>query len=503
MATAAPSSLGTGSWAGPLPLPARPLPFDAQQVCVQVALLCGLFMLNKAGNVGAAAFFLILFIMAAKSTEGALKALVLVGLGVTLNQYFVPKSIVWTPTRLALSVFCALRCFTDVYGGPRSFRMAGYFPALCVYCATAAACSLLSGYYVLIALLKLANFFTVTAGTLLAIEATRRRRIDMTPWFVAVIGSIVAFGLLSLATGQSTNFMRYRAGMSKFAAEAGFNGAFLHPNVHSTIVAPAFIFLVAAAVFSTYRNRWICGVMAAILGVFMVYSQARTSIVSTLVGLIVIIFYAGRGRFVRGRRMRLNVGRGTMIGLMLLGAVGVAVGDLATGGAVRRSVISFVNKSANEEEISTAEMLVSREGKIALSWSNFLKSPIYGIGFQVSTEEYFRQNATLFTAPAEKGFLYTAILEEGGVLGTTTFVVFFVLFLTAMIRTRNVPGLAVFLTLFVANTFEVGLFAMGGTGTFFWTFAGAAIMLGDHCWDVAAPPRVGWDTGGPARVAIS
>lgn len=484
MATAVPSLEADSAWASARRLAAHRLPFDPSRTLQHTLLLCGLFLLNMGGNAGAAAFFLILFVMAARSTPGAFKALMLVGLGVTLNQYLVPKSILWTPTRLALSGFCAVRCIVDAFAGSQRVPVGSYFHAMVGFCAASAICSLLSGYYVTIALLKLGNFFAVTTATLLAIEAMRRRRIDMTPWVLALIGTIVAFGLASLALGQSGNFQTYRgisdAAMGTYAL---FNGAFLHPNSHSLVAAPAFVFLLSAMVFSTYRNRWICGAMAAVLAVFMLYSQARTSIVASIVGMAVILVYAKPARFMSGWRLRLNLSRGKLASFVAVMAIGLVIADFGTGGAVSKRFIAFANKSGKETALDTEDIIASREGKIALSWENFLKSPIYGIGFQVSTEDYFKRNATLFTAPIEKGFLYTALLEEGGVIGTAMFALFIWLYVRRLMRTRNIPGLAVFATLFAANTFEVGLFAMGGSGTFFWTFAGAATMLGDRCWE--------------------
>lgn len=464
------------------PASAQRQPYDVRSIAWQTALLCGLFLLNKAGTPGAAVFFLILTYMALRSTTGAFKALMIVGLGITLNQFFVPKSLLWTPARLAITSICAARCIVSALGG-KSTRVPAYFLAMVMFCVVAAICSVLSGYYLLIALLKLSNFFAVTTATLLAIEIIRRQHDDLGPWFVALLGAVVVFGLLSIPLGQSTNFTAQKETLDGMAAASGsFNGAFLHPNTHSSIAAPAFVYLLAAAIFSTYRSRWICSPMAAILAVFMVWSQARTSIAAAIAGALVLILFASPGRLLRGRRLQVNLRRGTLVGLVALAVVGVGVSDMTSGGSISRSIIGFMNKSQQTEELDTSDIIKSREGKIAESWANFVESPIYGIGFQVGTDEYFRNNATLLTAPCEKGFLYTALLEEGGILGTTAFAVFAILFFGTLVFTRNVPGLAVAVALFLSTTFEVGIFAMGGSGTFFWTFAGAGIMLGDHCW---------------------
>ena len=114
--------------------------------------------------------------------------------------------------------------------------------------------------------------------------------------------------------------------------------------------------------------------------------------------------------------------------------------------------------------------------------NNFLENPIHGIGFQVAKTAFFVQNATWFTAPMEKGFLPTAILEEGGVLGATAFVVFVMSLLVGWMRERNIPATIIFLGFLITNFGEVTIFSMGGSGAFGWMMVGAATMLGDNCW---------------------
>ena len=125
----------------------------------------------------------------------------------------------------------------------------------------------------------------------------------------------------------------------------------------------------------------------------------------------------------------------------------------------------------------------SREALINQSWELFRSHPITGIGFQVSYSEEFRQKATLLSAPVEKGFLPTAVLEETGILGTSFFVIFLVSFLGYLIGQRNIPATTVFLAVLFTNLGEVQLFALGGPGQLGWILTGAAMILGDHCFD--------------------
>lgn len=457
-----------------------PRQFNLSAITQTVIGLIALFLVNKGGTAGAAIFFLVLFWIAATSTSGALKALALVGLGVQLNQYFVPKTQLWSPGRLALTAFCCLRIFADAFAG-RRIPMSATAVTLTVYCVVAAVCSLLSGYYVQIALLKLVNFWSGAIAILLGTEIVRRRRIDLTPWFVALLLVIIVMGLAAIALGQSRNYQAYRGAGEALGSQL-FNGAFLHPNCHSSFAAPAATFLLAATIYGHYRNRWLTGSAAAVMFVFMAISQSRSSIAAALAGVMVLAAYARPVRAFGGRILRVNIRRGPIVATALLALVAIVAVDAGTGGRISSQVFAFINKSGNTQGIDTTDVLKSREGKINESWQNFLESPVYGIGFQVAKTEYFRQQATLFTAPAEKGFLPTAVLEEGGILGAITFSVFLVTFIVTLLRSRNVPALAVCASVLMSTIPEVSIFAMGGAATYMWSLMGAAMIMGDHCW---------------------
>jgi hypothetical protein len=138
-------------------------------------------------------------------------------------------------------------------------------------------------------------------------------------------------------------------------------------------------------------------------------------------------------------------------------------------------------------------------------WQNFLESPLIGIGFEVSKSHYFEENATLFYAPIEKGFLPLAVLEETGVIGTFFFLVFLVTYMRSLGNSLNVPGLAMFLTFLAVNCGESMFFALGGHGAFGWLLFTAGTQLGDRCVERIQPFKPSQSAGaawlGPTRVA--
>lgn len=459
---------------------------DLQRVAWDALVIMALLLLNKGGNVGAGVFFAILAVMVLMSPQSAFKALAIAWLGIMLNFSFVPKSLVWTPARLALPLLAFVRFSFDVTRLGTTLFASRTYLLFVVYVAVMAMCSVLSGWYTQIALIKLANFWAVTSAILAGVTVLRRMRVDMTEWFVSLVAAATLFGLLSIVLGVDNNFRTH----SPYEESTAFVGAFLHPNCHSVYASLFIVLLLSVFLLGEYPRRRIALVMIAIWAVFMIWSKARASVAATIVGTAVLLLLAQpfRNRF--GWRMRLNMRRSQVFGY--LAGVGVLLGifDFASKGSISKSVIAFINKagtSAELTEIDTEQVLASRQGLIDLSWKNFQEHTLTGIGFQVGTHESFIKNATLFTAPAEKGFLVTAVLEEGGIVGGVAFLAFLLAFLTELFASRNVPAIAMLLAYLTSNMAEVTIFSPGGSGAFGWTMIGAAMILGDHCWHRPVP----------------
>lgn len=187
--------------------------------------------------------------------------------------------------------------------------------------------------------------------------------------------------------------------------------------------------------------------------------------------------------------------RGTLTGILALAVVGGLFWDVMTDNSLGKALSSFIVKGTVSsvdygKQVSMERILLSRRGLIEFSWNNFLDNPLFGIGFGVAKTEMFKRTATYLTAPAEKGFLPTAILEEGGLVGTTAFLVFLGVFTWDLWRQRNVAGLITFWVFLATNLGEVTIFSPGGAGAFGWIMVGAATILNDRCWvpPVAGPP---------------
>jgi hypothetical protein len=435
----------------------RRTPLDIVRILRAAAAITALMLLNLGGNAGAFVFFLILVGLVFRDPASAYKAMAICYLGLMINQAFVPKSLVWTPSRIAIPFLALARFSIDLSRLHVSLLTKKSYLALLLFTATMTVCSILSGWYTEIALLKLLNFWSSLTAIFAGVLVIRSQKIDMSEWCVSLI-----------VTGSDE------------ATTELFNGAFLHPNCHSLYASLFILFLASLFVLSPYRNRWLAIPAIAMWFGFMILSQSRTSAVAAVVPLVVLVGYARPRINKRGFRMRANA---------------IAY-DVNSNRKLTKFFVGFFNKGqiADSTSLDTEQILRSRRGLIEYSWNNFAENPIHGIGFQVAKTEFFVKNATLFSAPAEKGFLPTAMLEEGGILGAATFVIFLLVLFGGWIREHNIPAVVSFLGFLASNFGEVSIFSPGGSGAFGWIMVGFAAILGDHCWRRPAQHRpLVWD----------
>jgi O-antigen ligase len=474
------------------PVAARRPPLDLPRIAIGTALILGLWFLNKGGEFGSVVFFIILTVMALLSPDKAMKAMAIMFAGLLLNVAFVPKTIFWTPGRLALPVVILLRYGFHLFVNPRLLLGRPYYLMLLVYVATMAACSIASGWYTKIALFKLGNFIAFMTTAFLVTALVRERKQDLSEWFVSLIIAAALIGVLAVATGQSRNFVALRTGQT-ITSDSLFNGAFLHPNAHALYASGMTVFLCCIYILAPYRHRLAVVPVIVLWLVFMLLSQSRTSVFATTVPLLVLVALAAPRTVRGGRQLRSNVRRSTLVAI-LVAAVGAAgVFDLASGGVVSKSIIGFLHKWSDREaeSLDTETMLASRQSLIDQAWGNFVENPWTGIGFQVAKTQAFMDNATFYTAPAEKGFLPVAILEEGGVVGATAFALFLLVLVGTWYRERNIPAIIVFTSFLTSNMGEATMLAPGGGGAFGWICVAAATIMGDNCWTRA--PRAATD----------
>lgn len=454
-------------------------PFSAQRILLRAALIVALLLVNKLGAAGSVAFFGILLVMVMRSPESAFMAFTIGMVGLVSNMAIVPKNLVWTPCRLAILFVCAARFSADLAGMGRSLFRYGYYSALCLFVFIAALCSIASGYYLQIALLKLVSFSVGLTAVLAGVMVLQVRRTDLTEQFISVAAVIVINGFLAMLFGNA--YTRAVAG-DLYGTSSYFAGPFYHPNATGPFCALLVTLLFATWVFSPRRNLRICLALIVPLLYFIWASRSRTGLASAVIGVIFVFLLTVLAWGPGWLRLNLNRSRRSMVAWATVIVLATFIADGISTGRVSAAFMSLANKyNQKSETVEMQSLLATRQSLIERGWQGFLERPLTGLGFEVSLDPFFVRNAGLFSAPIEKGFLPTAVLEEVGIFGATAFAIFLISFIVSLAMQRNAVGLAMFLTYLVTNLGEVTIFAFGGPGGIGWALVGAGMLIGSTC----------------------
>jgi len=125
----------------------------------------------------------------------------------------------------------------------------------------------------------------------------------------------------------------------------------------------------------------------------------------------------------------------------------------------------------------------SRGSVIENSMDNFFKNPFTGIGFGVGSEatEFDIASDKLLgiplSAPTEKGFLPSTVLEEVGIIGAVCFIMLLFSLLKIIFTSGNQLSLLIFFTCLMVNMGEMIFFSFGGIGLYIWLMIGFSVSL--------------------------
>lgn len=453
--------------------------FTLLNVIKNVFLIAVLFFLNKLGTPGSLLGYLILFIMAARSTEGAIKAMSLGALFIIANSYLVSINLAHTFLRFPLVAVAGARIFWDASRfAPRLFSQ-GHLHALLIFGGVSLVCAFVNQYFFMISFLKLSVFTYGAYAIMLGTHLQRTSGSDLTAWFSAIILFFILGNLLAYATGVGYTF---RGRLLEAGGTLGFAGMTNHPQTQGPLAAISAIYAFCVYLFTPYRMRWLMGLAVPVLLIMCYMSAARTGLFAVSLAMGVILwatFFMGGGR----KRIRLNISSAQIIIIILFGVSAVILLEAFTGGAISGKFGDFALKAIRGDtagELSFANVFASRMPLIEASIINFKQSPITGIGFGTMLDARWASNASLFTAPTEKGFLPTAVLEETGVLGAACFAIFVLSFAWKYWKKRNIVAIGIMVCFLLLNLGEMMFFALGGMGLYCWSILGAGISLGDR-----------------------
>lgn len=471
----------------------RPMPFGPRfeslswgSITKNLIIISICAFINKAGSIGTALFFVYMIYLCLQNTEGALKAISLTLLIVVCNEAFVPKTPLLTVLRFGIWILASARIFYDVHRAGRLNSAFGkpYILALCIFCAVALMLSYLGGFYFQISALKLFSFFIGAGAILIGTDELKVRGSELTTWYLSIVIFSALLGIAAYLVGVG-----YNAKLEGISTYAGlFNGPYYHPQTLGPAGSMITTFLLCIALFSPYPKKWLIYALIAVFVVFVYMTRSRTGFIALGAGVITAFtcgfFFSRDQRYI----VRFNIPKGALIVCFLFGCLGLVLIEGLTGGKITAKFQDLILKSTGEQhsylrasDLSLEAIASSREAQIQNMIITFKAYPFTGVGFGVDRSEAFVENASMFSAPTEKGFLPIAVFQENGIIGGTIFFIFIFLLYRHLIKDRNIPGICGLSVLLAANLGEMMFFGLGGHGGFIWTIFGACLILGPRC----------------------
>jgi len=325
--------------------------------------------------------------------------------------------------------------------------------------------SLHSSPAVAISVMKLITFVWVISTVIVAYGSLASRQIEtLTTWFWTLAITVIGLSALTRAV----------PGIAFLRNGLGLQGILNHPQALGIFTAPIAAILLARLALTRESIKLLDAIVLAGVWIVMIMTQARTAAVAAALGVLIALLT----RLIRTRHSGVQAGIGKIAAVMACGGAMLVVA-LFTVSDLSGSVASFLLKRSDTQDVSDA-FQQSRGGAILGQWQNFLSAPWAGHGFGVYADGYFPAGVVEFagipiSAPVEKGFVPTAVLEETGVLGGTLF--FLMLWACARDVWRNADlcWIAAFVTCLAVNIGEAVILSPGGIGLYLWVLIGLAI----------------------------
>ena len=316
---------------------------------------------------------------------------------------------------------------------------------------------------------KILSFAFGVIIVLLGFKVSAGRDVNWVPWFTGLWAAIL---FLSIPTLFVTSIGYHKNG-------TGFQGILSHPQSFGTILAPIAAWLAARLVFFPLREtHWMIVVMVLLSWSFLILSKARTGLAAVLGGLVCVIILTLVSRPEWKSRIANSLRRPIILMAMLV-LVSVMILFSST---IEAQVEQYIFKHGKAKGASAEEAITSTRGPgIANQWKNFLSSPLVGYGFGIY--RFARPNSTQvidpyfgipLSAPTEKGFLPTAILEETGILGTLCFIPLLGSLIWHVSRKSSIATTWMFFASILTNVGEMVFFSIGGLGLYIWLLMGWA-----------------------------
>lgn len=279
-----------------------------------------------------------------------------------------------------------------------------------------------------------------------------------------IFGSMLLLPVPHLASLDADAILK-----SKIIVTSLFTGMLNHSQALGPVTCVLAVVLVGDMLLNLQRADKLYILLLLCCPILIYKTSSRTAMGSFVVGLALIAFF-----FMRTKQLR-HRWKSMAMSVILLTLAFLSVAVLLTP-SIRNHIVKFAMKSYSqtaEEVVFDSEVMTStRQVLIDRQIENFHERPAIGWGFQVSEEVGYMErhsSGLLLTAPIEKGVWVTAILEEGGAIGWTLYVLYFVIATCMLIKRRAYMGATAFLVFHVSCLGEFSMFSMSSEGGIWYT----------------------------------
>lgn len=316
-----------------------------------------------------------------------------------------------------------------------------------------------------ISLMKVVTFTLAATVVLVAFERIRGERLlRLHSWFLTVGISVIVLSALTLL----------KPGLG-IGSDGGLQGLLSQPQALGIFTAPFAAWSLAGVILMRRRASAFELWVAIGTVILVLLTRARTAAFATMFAFGVVLL----SRMLSGRRVQqASLGRAV---LTISAALVVVLGLAVATGKVASFVTHFAYKGTEKETRSLgAAFFESRGGGILAEWQHFLDSPLIGNGFGVYPDGKFPSGVVEFagipiSAAVEKGFLPTAILEEGGLIGASALGLLILWLARRAWRCPDLRWRAMFVACLGINIGECVFLSPGGIGILDWLFIGLAM----------------------------
>ena len=393
------------------------------------------------------------------------------------NPYFMPKGLIYAVSQRALMASLGGLMMVQIFGrknSPLLTPLLWILPYLLFM-----ACTSMKGWSPIISYLKLTLFtfvfFGIYASANRAIgssmNASKFRSMYLAVMCVMIFGSVLVIPLGGIGYMGGDEVLKNPNLMSLF------RGMTNHSQALGVFAAGLGVLIFADWLFSIQRFDKLYAALMFCIPILLYKSASRTAM-GTFVGGCLFLFMI----FMKTRNIRISwhskVTQAFTASLVLMFLVVLAIPSVRD--KVARFILKYGTEGRSKVTLNTEDILSSRQHKIDECLRNWHTSPTIGNGFQVSEDMkgFSAQSFTqILSAPVEKSTWIFAILEEGGVIGETLFVLYVLICVALLNKRKAYIGVTIFVIFIISNLGEFTIFSMSGGGGTYWTLVFIALIL--------------------------